>query len=437
MNKLTRVLTSAAMTAAFAMPAFSLPAAISQQQQQPATTTTTTTAGAQPAQDDTQAKTDLYNRFREKLTAKDQAAAFELGKEYLQKYSTPEDEIVKYIKNFVTKYEDALPAYNFNKLLEEKKFPEAFAAGKTALAKNPEDLKTLIGVSWAGMYATMSGKQELAAEAQTYSQKAIQLINAGKTPDANAPFANKDETLGWLNWGLGYYNLKNAPNEAAKYLYQSAQVEGMAKKDPQTYVWLAAAYQSGDYNRLSKEYTDKCAGKAETPECKAMLDTTNQVIDRIIDSYARAISYAKSSPTPDRYKQALETWQKDLTDFYKFRNNDQVTGLEELIAGATSKPLPNPAVAPVAPAPAGTTTSAPSTTTPSTTTPSTTSPSTTAPSTTSAPSTTTPSTTTAPANSTGTQTGTRPQGNTTTTAPSGTAGTTSGTKPNTTTTTRP
>jgi hypothetical protein len=330
------------MSAAFVVPAFSQQPATASQQ--PATSAT-----AQPAQDETQAKTDLYSRFRDNVK-KDQAAAYELGKEYLQKYSTPEDEIVKYIKNFVAKYEAALPAYTFGKLLEEKKFPEAFAAGKTVLAKNPDDLKTLIGVSWAGMYGTLSGKQELAADAQTYTKKTIDLINAGKTPEPNGQFTNKDETLGWLHYALGYYNLKNTPSEAANYLYKSASYEGSSKKDPQTYAWLAAAYQSGDYNRLSKEYTDKCAGKAENPECKAMLETTNQVIDKIIDAYARAIAYAKISPDPTRYAQAMATWQKDLTDFYKFRHNDSDTGLNDYIAGIAGKPMPTPAITPVAPA---------------------------------------------------------------------------------------
>lgn len=443
MNKLTRSLTFAAISATLAMPTFARATAPSLQQQQPQQQqpATGTTTAAQPAQDDAAAKTALYTQFREKLTAKDQAAAYELGKQYVTKYPGDTDQIATYVKNFVTNYEKALPKFNCDKLVADKKWSEAFAACKQVAANEPEDLKTHINLAWAGLFGAIGGDQQLMTEAAPYTQKAIQLINAGKTPEQGQAFANKDETLGWMHYALGYYNLKSNPKEATNYLHKAATYEGSTKKDPQTYAWLAIAYQTGDYTRLSQEYKTMHEGKPETPESKAALENIGQVLDRIIDSYARAIAYANASTDAARYANAKQTWMTDLTPLYKFRHNDSEAGLPELINTVITKPLPSPTITPVTPAtmtdPAATptgTTPAPQGTTPTGTTPTGTTPTGTTPSGTTTTGTTPSGTTTTPAPS-GT-TAPKPSG-TTTTAPSGTTTTPSTTKPTATPTPKP
>jgi hypothetical protein len=79
--------------------------------------------------------------------------------------------------------------------------------------------------------------------------------------------------------------------------------------------------------------------KEETDESKHALNNLNQVMDRVMDAYARAIRLAGSDP---KFQKAKAEWMQQLTDFYKFRNNNTTTGLEAFIASTESKPLPEP-----------------------------------------------------------------------------------------------
>ncbi|HEX8421949.1 MAG TPA: hypothetical protein VF634_00970, partial [Pyrinomonadaceae bacterium] len=69
------------------------------------------------------------------------------------------------------------------------------------------------------------------------------------------------------------------------------------------------------------------------------LNNLNQVMDRVMDAYARAIRLAGSDA---KFQQAKTEWMQQLTDFYKFRNNNTTTGLDAFIASTASKPLPEP-----------------------------------------------------------------------------------------------
>jgi hypothetical protein len=61
------------------------------------------------------------------------------------------------------------------------------------------------------------------------------------------------------------------------------------------------------------------------------------VLDRIIDAYARAVALAGTNP---QNQAAKAQWMTQLTNFYKFRNNNSDAGLNEFIAGVLAKPLP-------------------------------------------------------------------------------------------------
>src|SRR5207245_10140519 len=99
----------------------------------------------------------------------------------------------------------------------------------------------------------------------------------------------------------------------------------------------AAAYETGPYARLSADYQKNFAGKEETPESRQALGKLNEVIDRTIDAYARAVAAAGNDP---KNRQNKTNWLNRLTVLYKFRHDGSDAGLNELIAGVMSKPLP-------------------------------------------------------------------------------------------------
>jgi len=385
MNQLIRPITLRALLAMTALPAFAL-----------TTASALSVETAAIAQSDDEAKAALYKRFTEAIKA-DQKAAYEIGKEYIAKYPA-EDQYSNYVKKWVGAYEKAIRKPNLIQLMTESKYPEAYTLSKQILVDEPNDLLTLRQAAVSGFNLAVTNKEVNAIEAANYARKALQLIEAGKSFEEGKPMdaALRDENIGLLNLALGFFALKSNPSEAVAPLLRAAQSNSTFKKDPQTYIWLANAYQAGPYKKLSDEFEANYRGKDETPESKAALENLNQVIDRIIDASARAIALA----TDPKYASIKTQLNTQLTSFYKFRHNDSEAGLSEMIAGILSKPLPPQPTLIAVPAPA-TSATAPATTTPGAgttpaTTPATTTPTTTAPASTSPPPSTKPATPTTP-----------------------------------------
>ena len=70
-----------------------------------------------------------------------------------------------------------------------------------------------------------------------------------------------------------------------------------------------------------KIYTDK----EETPESKLALANIHQVVDRMIDGYARAVALAGSDA---KFATQKAEWNDSLKKWYKFRNPKEEGELE-------------------------------------------------------------------------------------------------------------
>ncbi|HEX8144488.1 MAG TPA: hypothetical protein VF553_18115 [Pyrinomonadaceae bacterium] len=359
MNKLIRLMMLGAMVATLALPALAVNNSSSLM----------ATAGGQG---EDEAKTALYKKFTDNRTT-NQPLAYETAKEYLAKYPE-EDQYTAYMKKWVAAYEKGKRKVDLEQMINGGKFAEAYALGKQILVDEPNDLNTLSRVSWAALQLSLTNKEVNGPEASAHARKTLQLIEAGKGFEEGKPLDAKvkEESLNWLNSALGIFALKSNPNESINYFIKSAQHDGFFKTDPQTYVRLALAYQAGPYKKLSDEYQARFPqGSEETPESKAALQNLNNVIDNIIDAYARAVALA----TDAKYATVKAQWMTQLTSFYKFRHNDTEAGMPELIAGVLSKPLPPQPTLVTTPVPApptgtagtGTTTPATTPATPSTT----------------------------------------------------------------------
>jgi hypothetical protein len=244
----------------------------------------------------------------------------------------------------------------------------------------------------AGYLSAATGSDANNADSAMYAKKLIPFVQSGKNPD---PSKSKDEILGSLNYAIGLFMQKSQPAEAATYFMNAAQFEGTSKKDPQTYIFIADFYEKGDYAKLAADYTANC----KTPEqvssqsCVDLKAKVDLVVDHIIDALARAIAYSNSSPDAVKYAAARTAWTEAITNYYKYRNNGTDTGLKELLASITTRPLPKPGEAvtpslfPASTPSTGATTPGATTTTPSSTT--TTAPKTTTPANTKTGSTTT------------------------------------------------
>jgi len=307
-------------------------------------------------------KTALYQSFLKNLKA-DQAKAYDEAKKYLAcpaagEVTEAQQKIIDYLKNFITKYEAATKKTDYRiKLYNEKNYVVAYAMGKEILQAEPENLQVLVDLGANAYLLPPVKNPQLTAEGLGYAQKALQMLDSGKTLEDWKPLASKDEAVAYLNYSIGALTLEKDPSAALKNLIKAAQFETLLKKSPYTYAYIAGAYETGPYAKMSEEYKRLYQGKDETPESKLMLANINQIIDRMIDAYARAVALA----TDAQYKEVKVGWNESLTTWYKYRNSDKIDGMDQLVAGVLSKPLPPeptpltslPATTPAVTTPAG------------------------------------------------------------------------------------
>jgi len=293
------------------------------------------TAWAQRETDDP-AKVQIYQRFYDNAK-KNPDVAYQAARDYLQKYTKDKDEYVDYIQKWVAAYERDERKLTLPKLINEKKFAEAYSTGAKILAEDPTYLRAQIDLAYAGYLAASAKNESFNTTALDYARKAIREIESGQAPGDWAPFKGKDDTLAYLHYTVGFLTLKTNPDQAIDALLKAAQYDSEIKKTASTYYFLAAAYESGPYKTLSTAYQTQYAGKPETPDSKAALEKLNVVIDRIIDAYARAIATAGTDP---KLEQSRREWLAQMTNYYKFRHNDSDAGLTDFIATSLQKPLP-------------------------------------------------------------------------------------------------
>ena len=255
-----------------------------------------------------------------------QDVAYQAARDYLATCTT-EDQYSKALKNFADAYDKLQATNSVNKQFEDayknKKYADQIRLGKQIVATDPDNSAIYVVMGLAGL-----GDPALLNESADYAKKAITMIEAGKP---FAPLASKDQALAYLNYVIGKSVIKNSPTDAITYLLKAVRFESDLKKNPQVYAELAGAYGEGPIAKLSEEYKAKYT--TESPESKLALANINQMIDRQIDALARAA--ALSSDAANK-KAVMDV----LTGLYTDRNKSPA-GLNEMIAGILTKPIPD------------------------------------------------------------------------------------------------
>jgi opacity protein-like surface antigen len=262
-----------------------------------------------------------------------QKIAYDAAKLYLT--SCPEDPAdaqAAYMKNkFVIPYEkikgDADVAKQLEGAINSKNYAEQMRLGKLVLSGDPDNTKVYIILGVVGL-----NDPSLLSDSAQYAKKAVEMIEAGK-PFAPLFDGSRDRALAQLNYAMAKAKLSSAPTEALPYLIKAARYDSDLKKNPQTFLEIGTAYEKGPRAKLTEEYEAKYKGHDETPESKLVAANIDQMIDRQIDALARGVAVATNAAD----KKAL---MDELTTLYKYRNKSDA-GLNELVAGILSKPLPD------------------------------------------------------------------------------------------------
>ena len=307
----------------------------------PALAQTTGGGTAATSAQDADAKAALYKKFLDNYKGKpeQQKVAYDAGKEYLSKYgsdaSAENAPIVKFIQNWISKYEAATVEFNCTDAVN-KNPAQAFQLCQPLLDQNPDNLKVYLLLVAAGVKNVQSGNKSLNSNATSAARKALDLIGQGKTADSYAPFTSQPEAVAGLHYYIGYFSLDNTPEETATHMLQAAQSNTTFAREPSTYQLLGAAIYNGEFKKLAAQYKT-FEGQPETPESKALFDKINYVLDRVIDAYARAVALSNGKA---QYAAINNAVKPALTTIYKQRHDNSDAGLNDLIASVLNKPLP-------------------------------------------------------------------------------------------------
>lgn len=283
----------------------------------------------------------LYKTFTENRQA-DQAKAYEAAKKYLAcPVATPNEgqaKIIEYLNRWVPLYEKGNLWNRFTEELYNKKnYPEAFKLGAEILKAEPDNTKVLVHLGANGYLVAPLNNAQLTTEAVDYARRGLGAVEGGKVVDDWSPLQGKDLAVAYMNYTIGSLTVDKEPEKALKHLIKSAQFETPLKKSAFTYALIAGAYETGAYAKQAEAYKIY-KDKEETPESKLALANIHQIVDRMIDGYARAVALAGSDAKLATQKTA---WNDSLKQWFKFRNpTEPETGVDTLIAGILSKPLP-------------------------------------------------------------------------------------------------
>lgn len=289
-------------------------------------------------------KAAWYAAFR-KDYKDDQAKAYDAAKKYLACPGDPNDQDeasrIAYLQKFVSLYEKANEKASRKAQLKDaiytkKDYAKAFELGKQVLADEPDNFLVYLDLGYAAFAAFNSGNKHFVNDGVASAKKAIEMIESGKTPPDWKPVVSKEDTLAKLNYWIAALKQDATPAEAIPYWIKAASYDTF-KKSVEVYYNLGLAYERGPYQKQFDDYNRLYKDKPETPESKLALENINQILDRVIDAYARAVALAGSNPD---YKDLKADAMTRLTDWYKFRHNQSDAGLNEMIAGILSKPLP-------------------------------------------------------------------------------------------------
>ncbi len=312
-----------------------------------AQTTTTANPNAPPISPINPTMTSAYNDTdRETLYAKwtdykrnpnpeQQRFAYPTAKEYLRRWGGGKEAETKEILKWVTEYERQMYARDMYTAYDAKSYAKVFDLGRPAVKSDAENFVALSLMVEAAYDNSLTGKQDLNAEAAGYARRAISLVEEGKVSRAD-PFKSLDLARGFLNYALGNFVKDENPIEAAAAFGKAVRSDSPYKTDPAAYHRMGVSILKGEFAKLSNEYNDKFGGKPGSAEQTAMLQRITHLIEQTIDAYARAVALS----TKPEQKDARDKILAQLTALYKNVHNNSEAGLNELIAGVLAKPLP-------------------------------------------------------------------------------------------------
>jgi hypothetical protein len=277
-----------------------------------------------------------FNDYKRNPNPEQQRFAYPTAKEFLRLWGGENRSEVREVRAWVVQYERQMHQNTLFAAYNAKDYAKTFTLARPMVKTDPEYFFGLAIMAEAGYDNSIAGSRNLDTETAEYARQAIALLEAGKVTKAD-PFKNLDVARSFLNYALATLVKDEAPAEAATAYAKALKVpDNPYSKDPITYHRMGIAIYKGQLAPLSNEYNDKFGGKQSSAEQTAMMYKLMKLADQAIDAYARAVALMDK---PEQ-KNARAVALGQLTTLYKTFHNNSDEGLNELLAGVLSKPLP-------------------------------------------------------------------------------------------------
>jgi hypothetical protein len=277
-----------------------------------------------------------WNDSKRNPNPEQQRFAYPYAKEFIRLFGGENTAEVKEVRKWLIEYErqshqrELFAAYN------AKDYAKTFTLGRPLVKTDPEYFYGLAIMTEAGYDNSLAGTKNLDTETAEYARQAIALLDAGKVTKPE-PFKNLDIARSFLNYALATMVKDEAPAEAAVAYSKALKIaDNPFSKDPIAYHRLGIAIYKGQLAPLSNEYNERFGGKQSSAEQTAMMYKLMKLSDQAIDAYARAVALMEKPEQKNARAQALA----QLTALYKSFHNNSDDGLNELITGVLSKPMP-------------------------------------------------------------------------------------------------
>lgn len=295
---------------------------------------------------------------------------YPLAKAFAEKY--PNSQYFKYAKGKVDAIDNARLYNAFQTSLKDfyagaqdaTKLDKLLATGTPYAAKFPNDPFAAAQLAMATGGGVLGGYYKDLAKSQELATKALPLLEPATPPKDWKPedWAKfRTQSISTITLYQGLYELRQpTPNVAQALSYLNkvvANKDWPSAKEPATYL-LRAEANNITYDKLSEEYRALSEDDKRGDKGKEILAKIDPVVDAVIDDYARALSIANKNPN---YKAIADDVRPRLENFWKYRNNGKLDGMEAHVKHFDADPTVAAPPRPVAPA--TTQTAAPATTT--------------------------------------------------------------------------
>jgi hypothetical protein len=280
-------------------------------------------------------------------SAPDAAAKLAAAGEFLKKYpkSTLRLQIASYVAGQISQVADAgqklALAEGFQKVFKEdkegeaiqlvtldaylslKRVDDAFAHAALILAKEPENVAVMSHLAIAGTEEAKRQNAKHVPVSLQYGLKAIELIEANKKPAYldDARWESQKSMLPLLYLETGILSLVSGKPAEAKPRFEKAAALNPA--EPTSYALLGNVVD-GEYQKLAEAHRTMPAGK----EKDETLKKATELMDKVIDLYARALGLSAGKP---EHKPLQDQLLQAITPYYKYRHNGSTDGLQQLI----------------------------------------------------------------------------------------------------------